>query len=306
MESEKSANIYNSKRVDMVSSAKYDVMRNNNSENGEPFFVGFVQMFSSKTAPITKSFALVVYLVHAWLLKFSTRFSQWLLLIGLTLVWLHPLNCSISKIEAEHEEHGSDGLSANRVLSSTWVPLSDSAGLTRRCTPREENNVIPARKHDSIAEPFTIISKIHSSGLINETVKVFLALVSDCCGISDAEYIFAAFHGPVVCLPCSRRLSAITNIGHLQCHDSRDMVLTKWVRINRRGKIEVAKKLSDKKIEVSTNSSWSAKGECRKMFWSFLGWLFWNNVNFLHAMTTCICYLLLNLCRFCIFDFQSW
>lgn len=130
------------KTVVVTYSANKNVTWNENSQNIEKSFVGFLHIFSDKTTTTLESSALVEYPLRAELLFFSNQFRRWLIQSGLTLIGFCPLCFSCSEIEEENGEHGSDELSVYEFSFSTLVPLSDSVRLTSKRTAREEKMII--------------------------------------------------------------------------------------------------------------------------------------------------------------------
>lgn len=74
--SKKLVNSNSVKAIEVMSSFKENVTWNKNLENQKKFFVGFRQTFFYTTATTLKSFTLVVYTMHARLLKFSALFRE--------------------------------------------------------------------------------------------------------------------------------------------------------------------------------------------------------------------------------------
>lgn len=136
------ANIYNAKRIEVMSSANENVIWNEKFANEEKKIVGFAQIFFDETATTLKSSVLVVYAVHVVLLNFSTQFKRWQILKELTVVGLFFVGCSSSKIKKEHGVHSSDDLSVYRFPSSTIVQLFRLVSLPSRCTTHKRKMLL--------------------------------------------------------------------------------------------------------------------------------------------------------------------
>lgn len=102
----------------------------------------YIEIFSDKTVTTMKSSALVVYLVHAVVLKLSIWFRRRLIWNGLTPIGF--LLCSVAAMKREKnvERIYSEELSVNGFLSSMLIRLLDSVRRTSTCTACKERIIV--------------------------------------------------------------------------------------------------------------------------------------------------------------------
>lgn len=95
--------IYKLVRSEVEKSIDFNAICNENVENGNPLFVGVMQLCSDNTATPSKTDATVAYPVHIVLLNFTKEYRRFLIDHGHILVGLLPVFAS----ECNKEENDS-------------------------------------------------------------------------------------------------------------------------------------------------------------------------------------------------------
>ena len=201
--------MYKAVRQRVMSSSDRTLVWNDNDASFPESFVGFLQLFSDKTASSLTSSAFVAYPLHAVLLNCAPQQKEWLINNGYTIIGFLPVTISPPNDDDDSLDV-QESLQSN-ITSQHSVILQDSVCNTSSSDGREQNMLLLHAALAKALQDFESVCErgfaIHSSSI--GPCTCFPLLVSYCCDIPEAKNVSAVKHGLSVLRPCHRCLALV-------------------------------------------------------------------------------------------------
>ena len=200
---------------------------------GIPSFVGFVQIYSDKSAMTLKSNAMVVYPVHAVFLNTTAECRRRLIDGGHTLVGFLPVDIGDTCADDDVYEDGMD--------TDDVVPLEETVRATSERDARERKLQV---LHSSLLAMLNPLVQCAIDGFKVVTVgnnvwNCFPILSSFCSDIPEGKDMSAIRHGTMGSKPCIRCNSSMENFKSLYTASNRSLENTITIR---QGGLNMSKK----------------------------------------------------------------
>lgn len=202
--------VYKSVRHRVFSSSDSTVIWNENNPSRARSFVGFLQLFSDKTATTLTTSAFVAYPLHEVLLNTTAEKREWLINNGYTIIGFLPVSISDFDIaQKDMENTVSELVDAECHIK----PLDDDVRLTSTSEGREQNMLV---LHSALRKAFQALEDVCTTGFIVRsttcgTWRCFPAVVSYCSDIPEAKNLTTVRHGLTVTRPCHRCLATLSD-----------------------------------------------------------------------------------------------
>ena len=210
METDHFHDVYNSVRRRVFSTADAKVIWNEDSPSTPRSFVGYLQLFSDKTATTLTSSAFVAYPLHAVLLNTTPEEREWLINNGYTIIGFLPVSISDFQSGPGDVETAEKDL-VNDV--SIIEPLDDDVRLTSTSEGREQNMLV---LHNALKTALRALEGVTTTGFLVTSRKLgtwrcFPAVVSYCADIPEAKNLTTVKHGLAVTRPFHRCLGTLSD-----------------------------------------------------------------------------------------------
>lgn len=193
--------VYDSHRSGIMASKNSKSMWIEDVEVQSSSFIGFIQLYSDKTAMSLKANSMLAYPIHAVLLNSTPKFRRWLIDRGQTLVGFLPVQSCVYD-----DDHNADNTveqveeDFNTVHLDDYIsPTSKSSGRVRKLETLHSAilNILQPLL-DTSEEGFKV--KDWRSHIWN----LFPKIISYCCDIPEGKDVACVKHGGRGSSPCIR------------------------------------------------------------------------------------------------------
>lgn len=172
-------------------------------------FIGFIQLFSDKTAASLKANAFVAYPFHAVFLNVSAQYRRFLIGHGYTIVAFLPTTLSLDDVSYFKNLESEAFQTDEHSNELTVVELEDYVKLSSRPDGRKEKMQI---LHESIGIACKPLTEISEHGLLCHSEKLgkwqcYPLICSYCCDIIEAKDLACIRHNITPRRPCIRCIS---------------------------------------------------------------------------------------------------
>ena len=217
--------LYNKRRSMVLRSSDPNTFWVDTCTEGGASFVGFLQIYSDKTAMTLKSNAMVAYPVHVVFLNTTTSYRRWLIDNGHTIVAFLPVQYYSDPVDGDPTGEGMGVINDSGDYVDGVVGLSDSIRQTSDARARIDKLKTLHAAMSLILKPLqeTALSGFTVSDCLENNWYCFPLITSYCCDIPESKDISGVKHGGSGPFPCVRCKVTPTDIVNLVTRDSRSM-----------------------------------------------------------------------------------